>query len=289
MSNIKKSRGRPSQSQKAELDAVDDQDAAGKGSLDRSSLFIGSAEKVFRGLHAFDGPRRHMTLADIAHATKLGRSAAQRVVYTLEALGYIERIPDTRNYALSLKVLQFSYNYICANELIDKAAPYLLEISRSLGETTNLQQLDGSEIVFVARFPGRHLVNIDIVVGSRLPAVFTASGIAILSHYPEDEQIALLQQTSLKPLTPFTETNPEMLLEKIRLAGERGYAITTNQTVMGDISVAAAIRDEHGRAVAAINISVPTTRWTPEQAEAELAKHVQVAATSIMRMRGTPY
>lgn len=285
---MKKPRGRPPQ-RKTQTELVDNQAVYDKPEQERSTLFIGSAEKVFRVLHAFDGPRRYMTLADIARATKLGRSAAQRVVYTLEALGYIERILDTRNYALSLKVLQFSYNYICANELIDKAAPYLLEISRSLGETTNLQQLDGNEIVFVARFPGRHLVNIDIVVGSRLPAAFTASGIAILSYYSKDEQIALLQRTVLKPLTPFTETDPEMLLERIRIAGERGYAITVNQTIMGDISVAAAIRDEHGRAVAAINISVPTTRWTPEQAEAELAKHVQVAATSIMRMWGAPY
>lgn len=50
---------------------------------------------------------------------------------------------------------------------------------------------------------------------------------------------------------------------------------------MGDISVAASIIDEHGRAVAAINISVATTRWTKERAEAELIQHVQVAATSI--------
>ena len=54
---------------------------------------------------------------------------------------------------------------------------------------------------------------------------------------------------------------------------------------MGDISIAAAITDEHGRAVAAINMSVPTTRWTPEKVEAELAQHVQVAATSISKAK----
>ncbi|MCO5397775.1 IclR family transcriptional regulator [Ralstonia soli] len=252
---------------------------------ERSPLFIGSTEKTFRVLHAFDGPSRHMAMVDIARAAGLDRSATQRVVYTLEALGYLYRVPETRNYGLTSKVLQFSYNYIRANELIDKASPYLLDISRQLGETTNLQELDGHEIVFVARFPGRHLVNIDIVVGARLPAMFTASGIAILSRLPEERVKEILAQTPLDPMTHFTEINPKKLLERIRVAARRGYAMVENETVLGDISIAAPITDHGGTAVAAINISVPTTRWSLERVEAELAKHVQVAATSISKSR----
>ncbi len=251
----------------------------------RSTLFVGSTEKAFQVLHAFDGPQRFMTLADIARASGLDRSAAQRLVHTLETLGYIKRVPDTRTYALTSKVLQFSYSYLRANALIDKALPYLLDISRRIGETTNLQELDGPDIVFVARFPGQHMAHIDIVVGSRLPTFFTASGTAMLSLMSEDAQRAILARTNLTPLTPFTETDPDALLAQVRRAGERGYAMTVNQAVMGDISVGAAITDEHGQPVAAINISVPTSRWTPERAEAELAQEVQVAATSISRPR----
>jgi DNA-binding IclR family transcriptional regulator len=226
-----------------------------------------------------------MTLADIAKASALDRSATQRIVYTLEALGYLSRVPETRNYRLTTKVLQFSYNYIRANELVDKASPYLLDISRHLGETTNLQEIDGNEIVFVARFPGRHLFNVDIALGARLPALFTASGTAILSRLPEKQLKAIVAQTLLDPMTPYTEIDPKKLLERIRQASRRGYAIIENETVLGDISVAAPITDHGGAAVAAINISVPTTRWTVERVEAELAKHVQVAATSISKSR----
>lgn len=252
-----------------------------KADPSESSLFVGSTEKTFRVLHAFDGPHRQMPLAEIARAAGLDRSAAQRLVYTLEVLGYLRRVHGTRNYALTSKLLQFSYNYLRANELIEKASPYLLEISRSIGETTNLQELDGHEIVFVARFPGRHLVNIDIMVGSRLPAYFTASGTAILSRLSEEEREAILVRTDLRPLTPFTLSDPDRLRARVREAAEKGYAVVANETVMGDISVAAAITDEHGRAVAGLNISVPTSRWTRERAEQELAQHVQVAATSI--------
>jgi len=264
--------------------------SAGKSAAKaRSALFVGSTAKAFQVLHAFDGPQRFMTLADIARAANLDRSAAQRLVYTLETLGYLKRIEGTRNYGLTSKVLQFSHSYLKANDLIDKASPYLLDISRSLGETTNLHELEGHEVIFVARFPGQHLINIDIVIGSRLPAFFTASGTAILSALSEQERLSLLKRTPLEPMTPFTVTDPDKLLKRIRAAATRGYAVVMNETVMGDISVAAAIIDQHGRAVAAINISVPTTRWTRERAEAELVQHVQVAATSISKSKFNRY
>jgi IclR family transcriptional regulator, pca regulon regulatory protein len=255
----------------------------------RSSLFVGSTEKAFQVLHVFDGPQRHMTLADIARAANLDRSATQRLVYTLETLGYLRRIAGTRNYGLTSKVLQFSHNYLKANDLIDRASPYLLEISRNLGETTNLHELDGHEVVFVARFPGRHLINIDFVIGSRLPAYFTSSGTSILSVLPEEERLDILRRTTLEPLTPFTLTDPDKLLERVRVAATRGYAVVMNESVMGDISISAPIINEHGRAVAAVNISVPTTRWTRERAEAELVQHVHVAATSISKSKFNRY
>lgn len=230
-----------------------------------------------------------MTLADISRAANLDRSATQRLVHTLEALGYLRRIAETRNYGLTLKVLQLSYNYVRANDLIDRAAPYLLDISNTLGETTNLQELDGSEIVFVARFPGKHLVNINIAVGSHLPAFFTASGTAILSKLPDAKRREVLAQTDLRSVTPYTETDPQRLLDRITRAAEKGYAIVMNETVLGDISVAAPITDYRGYPVAAINISVPTTRWTMARAEAELVQHVQVAATSISRSKFMHY
>ncbi|MDR5818811.1 MULTISPECIES: IclR family transcriptional regulator [unclassified Caballeronia] len=256
-----------------------------EASGERSSLFVGSAEKTFRVLHAFDGPNRQMTLADLAKASSLDRSAAQRIVHTLEALGYLARVPETRDYRLTTKVLQFSYNYIRANELIDKASPYLLDISRHLGETTNLHEIDGNEIVFVARFPGRHLFNVDIALGARLPALYTASGIAILSRLPEKQLKAVMSRTPLERMTPYTETDQKKLLERVHQASRRGYSVIENETVLGDIAVAAPITDHDGTAVAAVNISVPTTRWTIERVEAELVKHVQVAATSISKSR----
>jgi IclR family pca regulon transcriptional regulator len=244
-----------------------------------SPLFIGSTEKAFQVLHAFDGPDRQMPLSRIAELAELDRSATQRLVYTLETLGYLRRVHNTRNYALTSKLLQFGYNFLRSNELVGKASPYLLDISRTVGETVNLHEIDGTDIVYLARFPGRHLINVDIMVGSRLPAALTASGTAMLSRCPPEVVEEAVARVT--PLTAQSVTDPARLRRRIKAAGERGYAIICDETVLGDISVAASITDEHGRGVAGISISVPTTRWTLERVESELVKHVQLAATSL--------
>ena len=250
----------------------------------QSPLFVGSTEKAFQVLHAFDGPHRQMPLSMIAKLADLDRSATQRLVQTLETLGYLRRVHNSRDYALTSRLLQFGYNYLRGNELVGKASPYLLDISKSVGETMNLHELDGTDIVYMARFPGQHLINVDIMVGSRLPAVLTASGTAILSHSPPDVVVAVVR-ADIRPLTGQSVVDPARLRKRIEAARERGYAIITNETVLGDISVASCITDEHGRAIAGISISVPTTRWTLERAERELVKHVQLAAASLSRTR----
>jgi IclR family pca regulon transcriptional regulator len=120
-------------------------------------------------------------------------------------------------------------------------------MTHALGETSNLQELDGHEIVFLARFPGRHLVNVDFAVGSRLPALFTASGRAMLSKLDAAGRREIIRATPLVPVTPQTEVDPKVLLQRIDEAARQGYAIVQNQTVVGDISVAAAITDHDGR------------------------------------------
>ena len=252
---------------------------------ERSSLFVGSVEKAFQVLEAFKGTHRVMSMAEIARAADLDRSATQRLVHTMEQLGYIRCLPDSSQYGLASRVLRLSYNYLRSRDLIERASPYMLDISRSIGETTNLQELEGHEIVFLARFPGKHFVNLDFAVGYRLPAAFTASGRAILSRMSEAERRALIEATPREPMTASTETDPAKLLAQIAQAAEKGYAIVKDQTVVGDISVAAPITDHTGHPIAAINISVPATRWTFEQAEEQLVRHVQLAATSISQGR----
>lgn len=123
-------------------------------------------------------------------------------------------------------------------------------------------------------------------MGSRLPTYFMASGTAILSSLPGMRQIKLLEATRLRPPTPQPYVGPRPYSRE-RSARQTRYAIIANETVMGDLSVAAPITDRDDVAVTAPNVSVPTTRWTVQSAEEMLVHRVQVAAPAISKTRSS--
>ncbi|WP_163003862.1 helix-turn-helix domain-containing protein, partial [Pseudomonas viridiflava] len=67
-------------------------------SEDRNSLFNQSLEKGLAVLRTFSAKRRSMSLAEIAEAAHMTKSSAQRMVFTLESLGYLRKHSRTRHY-----------------------------------------------------------------------------------------------------------------------------------------------------------------------------------------------
>ena len=107
------------------------------------ALFNQSLEKGIAVLRAFSAQRRSMTLPEVAEATSITKSSAQRMIYTLEKLGYVRKHPRTKRYQLAPRVMQIGFNYLAADTLIDVANPFLSELTNVIGETTNLTEPDG--------------------------------------------------------------------------------------------------------------------------------------------------
>src|ERR1700761_2221547 len=108
-------------------------------------LFNQSLEKGLAVLRAFSAKRRTMTLAEVAEATGITKSSAQRMIYTLEKLGSVHNHPLPRRYQLTLRAMQIGFNYLAADTLIDVANPFLSELTNVTGETTNLPEPDDDE------------------------------------------------------------------------------------------------------------------------------------------------
>src|SRR5262245_2729419 len=98
-------------------------------------LFIASLEKGLRVLYAFKDHPRSLGLTEIAEATGLGVSAAQRFVHTWQALGYLRKDPRSRRYTLAPKLLDFSFMYQRASGLAEIAMPHLIILGDECQET----------------------------------------------------------------------------------------------------------------------------------------------------------
>ena len=226
-----------------------------------SSLFIASVAKCFQVLEALNAAGRAVALTELAALAQLDRSAVQRVTHTLHALGYLRQHPLTRAFTLSGRMLEFGHTVLATHWLREKASPHLEALNRKTGETVNLTEMEGPEIVYVARFPSLHAVSVDLHVGSRLPAYCSAAGRAILSKLDEAKAMAMLADIKRTPMTKRTVTDLPGLRAALAKARELGYALNDQEVYVGDISIAAALTNRAGEPVGAVNIAVPSPRW----------------------------
>ncbi|GAB6851854.1 IclR family transcriptional regulator [Paraburkholderia kururiensis] len=244
-------------------------------------LFNQSLEKGLNVLRAFSAKRRTMTLAEVAEAASMSKSSAQRMVYTLEKLGYIRKHPLTRRYQLTPRVMQIGFNYLAADTLIDVANPFLSELTNITGETTNLTEPDDDEMVYVSRFVSTKFVPIHMPIGSRIPMYCTGSGRAFLSALPADEAHARLEQMNRVAFTANTVTDVARLGELLAEVRQNGYATNREELFIGDMSIAAPVVGSQGRPVAAVHVVAPTSRWTFDDARLKLAPAVIDCARGI--------
>jgi PcaR/PcaU/PobR family beta-ketoadipate pathway transcriptional regulator len=246
-----------------------------------SLLFNQSLEKGLTVLRAFSARRRTMTLAEVAAATDITKSSAQRMVFTLEHLGYVRKHPQTRRYQLTPKVMEIGFNYLAADPLIDVANPFLSELTKVTTETSNLTEPDGLDMVYVARFVSSQFVPVHMPIGSRIPMYCTGSGRAYLSALPEDEALALIERSERVGHTPHTRTAVDDIVEALRQTRLQGYATNSEELFLGDMTLAAPVIGSQGRPVAAVHLVAPTSRWTMEEAVRKMAPTLLQCARSL--------
>ncbi|WP_408272950.1 IclR family transcriptional regulator [Paraburkholderia sediminicola] len=250
-----------------------------------SSLYVQSVEKAMTVLTAFDGSKRQLSLSEIAALTGFDMSATQRFTFTLAALGYLFKDPESRKYELSPKLLDFTYHYLTSNDLVSRATPYLQQLGSETEEATNLTVLDDTDIIFVLRIVSRNVFNAHVITGSRLPAYCTAPGLAILATFDDGEVDDILSRTNLVAYTAATIYQPRKIKERIAQIRKQGYAHTEDEYFVSDISTAAAITNARGRGVGAVNIAVARPRWQADRDERRFADLVISTASAISSRR----
>jgi len=244
---------------------------ADKIAPEQSPLFASTLARGLEVMMAFRAGNPSMNLPEIAAATGITKSAAQRFAFTLETLGYLRKDPQSKRYQLTPRALSLGFGYLQTNSLIDRASPYLHQLNRECHESCNLSEPDGDQMVFVARFPSHNQVMIPMPLGLSLPMYCTASGRAYLSRLDPKACAELLNAMPRPSHTHATVTDIDALLKKIAQAREEGYSSIEGEYFLGDISLAAPIVDAGGMPLGAINISVPASRWSFEDARKAFA------------------
>lgn len=248
-----------------------------------SALFIGSIAKCFQVLEALNVAAGPVGLTELAGLAQMDRSATQRITHTLRVLGYLRQDEQSRAFTLSGRMLEFGHTMLAASRLRECAKSHLELLNRRVSETVNLMELEGTEIVYILRYPSQQAVSVDLHVGSRLPAFCSAAGRAILSALDEPLALALLKGSRREAMTLHTVTDISALQEKLQQARMLRYALNNQEAFIGDISVAAPLLDATGKPVGAVNIAVPSPRWLLDDVLTKLVPPLLKTASAIQK------
>jgi len=225
-------------------------------------------EAIARGLdviRAFGPGQPVMSLAGVAAASRLPRPTARRILLTLEQLGYVrqaggavfpgQQVPSSGGFELTPRVLDLGMSYVLSRGLWEIARPHMEALVARTRESTSIAQLDGSDIVYVARVAVPKIVSLSVTIGTRFPAMQTSLGKVLLAALPDADAERVLAEPSRSGIRPPWQPDADERAAALREVRARGWALTDEQLAPGIRSVAVPLRDGDGRVIAAINVN----------------------------------
>jgi IclR family transcriptional regulator, pca regulon regulatory protein len=220
---------------------------------DDSPDFIEALARGLDVLRAFEPGQPVMSLTAVAHSAGLARPTARRVLITLERMGYVRAVEH--GFELTPRVLSLGMSYVLSRGMWEVARPHMQQLVARTHESSSIAQLDGSDIVYVARVAVPKIVALAVTVGTRFPALQTSLGKVLLAALPAGEVDRVLAEPSRSGITPRWQPSPAERDAELREVRARGWALTDEQLALGIRSIAAPLRDGDGRVVASLNVN----------------------------------
>ncbi|MFE9422746.1 IclR family transcriptional regulator [Kitasatospora sp. NPDC006697] len=204
------------------------------------------------------------SLEQAANRIGVHKSTALRLLRTLEEHGFVQRQADHR-YRLGGRLLSLAHTALEGIDVRQVTAPYLASLSERYGHTVHLAILDRDEVVFVDKVEARYPAPADCWLGAasrigrRAPAVATAAGRVLLADLTEDQLTTVLDGTEFPVHTPRSLRSATELRAELASVRRQGWSLDQAEYAESVNSLAAAIRGNDGKAIAACTISVPVS------------------------------
>ncbi|MDP4095634.1 IclR family transcriptional regulator [Paenibacillus sp. P96] len=198
-------------------------------------------------------------LTEIAAKIGLHKSTVHRLLTTLEERGFVIRNAATEKYRLGIRIWELS-THMSRNE--DPAVlllPLMEKLRDRLGETVSLYIRDGDERIRIQAVQSMQAIRRVATVGARMPLSVGASS-KVLVAFASTAELELLKKGPELQALADDETYWRQL-EEIRA---KGYATSYEEREPGAAAVAAPIMNHKGEITAALSVSGPVSRLSPE-------------------------
>jgi IclR family KDG regulon transcriptional repressor len=178
--------------------------------------------------------------------TRLGRHLAlplpttYRMLRVLQRNGYVEQLPDSKEYRLTLKVFEIGCQVASRTTMRDVASLEIERLSQQSGLAANLGVLIEDQVLYLAKVETDELLTLNLRAGSRVPATCTAMGKAMLAFETRPFR-SIVGDGPYAARTEHSVTSAEALAAELAEVQRRGYAVDRQELSLGLWCVAAPI------------------------------------------------
>ncbi|MBM7805193.1 DNA-binding IclR family transcriptional regulator [Geodermatophilus bullaregiensis] len=247
------------------------------------AALVQSVDRALEILEFLAG-RGEAGVTEIAAELGVHKSTAFRLVAVLEGRGFVEQLADRGKYRLGFGIVRLAGAAVAQLDLAQEGRRVCEELAADVGETVNVAILDSGRAVNVTQVRGSATISTHNWVGHGTPLHATSSGKVLLAY----AAVPVRKEVLSDPLERFTEatvTDPDVLERQLSEIAVRGWGATVEELEIGLNAVAAPVRDPDGQVIAAVSVSGPSFRLSPESLDG-LGSRVVAAADELSRRLG---
>lgn len=199
------------------------------------------------------------TFGSLVERAELPKSTVSRLIGALERQRLLDR-DQAGAFRPGSVLSRFARRSSSTDDLLELAEPVLELLGRRTGETVNLA-IPGQEVVEqIAQVDSRYVLGATNWVGLAVPFHCSALGKVFLTY-----DVAVLPKGRLEQRTDRSLTTREALAADLALVRQRGYAVASEELEPGLVAIAAPVRTVDGSVIAAVSVSGPSIRLTPDR------------------------
>jgi DNA-binding IclR family transcriptional regulator len=210
-----------------------------------------------------------LRVSDVAAELGIARSTAHRLLAMLVYRDFAVQAED-RSYRPGPAVAAVPLRGEPAQRLRQVMRPHMEALCDQVAETINLVVRLGAQTRFLHTVESAQVLRVGDRQGTILPAWKTSGGKALLAELPDAQLMPLLRGANGRPPEGMTAAERRALVNQLRLVRDRGYAENIEESESGVCAIGLCVRGKAGDPVAALSVSAPSVRYTPERSRAFL-------------------
>ncbi len=211
---------------------------------------VGKALDVLDKVAAFGRPVR---FSELLAGSPYPKATLYRLLQTLTHQGMLSYDPERHTYAPGVRLVRLAHAAWSQSSLAPVARPYLDALSREVGETVHLAQLDHGQVLYVdkRKRQGPHRRCSARPARSARP-IARASARRCSPFSTRTNLRGCSPRQSFHRFTGKTLTSAEALREELGRIRARGYAFDDEEHERGIICIAVPILTRSGRVLGAL-------------------------------------